>query len=201
MQRKCGKPERCVFIPQPHSMRVESSECRRLCLKQPAWTPCRGKRQRRSEPSVCLTPNRAGKTDQWEAADCAAGSTKHEMCYKICKLALMRHTLRVHTHARTHNRSVHTGAHTGARAPSKSLPIPLYFPAQSSCSQMASWVWGSATPALFVDGRWFFHAIKALPLSPVMPGRRGVGTLNLRFRLNIEDRCECSMWRGRWYNV
>lgn len=124
MQRKCGKPERCVFIPQPRSMRVESSECRRLCLKQPAYTPCRGKWQRRSEPSLCLTPNRAGKTDQWEAADCAAGSTKHEMCYKICKLALKRHTLRVHSHARTHTRPQR--AHWSARSV-KVSPHPTVF--------------------------------------------------------------------------
>lgn len=195
MQRKCGKPERCVFIPQPHSMRVESSECRRLCLHLPAVpgeaaAPLGA--QCLSNPQPC-----------WEDRSVRGGRLrrrKHKAWNVLQNLQASTHaTHTACTHARTdtHNRSVHTGAH----APSKSLPIPLYFPAQSSCSQMASWVWGSATPTLFVDGRWFFHAIKALPLSPVMPGRWGVGTLNLRFRLNIEDRCECSMWRGRWYNV
>lgn len=83
-------------------------------MKQLVWTPCSGKLKLRSELSVCLTPNRAGKTDQWEAAYCATGSTKHEMCYKICKLALKRHMLRIHIHTQPGHAHSNTHSHTRA---------------------------------------------------------------------------------------
>lgn len=64
--------------------------------------------------------------------------------------------------ARTQPELAQWSAHWSARALFLSLfPVPLYFPAQSSCSQMASWVLGSATRTLFVESGWFFSCCKS----------------------------------------